>query len=81
MEFITVSCPGKRDKGEVFIDASSQGESKTDDELNVFQCNPGHHYISMRCLVGKECRESTQLVGIVGTNPIQPMEVPFQCAT
>ena len=81
MEFFMVSCPGKGDKGEVSIDSSPQGENITDDELNVVQCNPGHHNISMMCLVGKACRESIQSIEIIGTNPIQPMEVPFLCAT
>jgi hypothetical protein len=78
MEFFTVSCSGR---GEVFIDDNSLGENKSDGELNVFQCNPGNHYISMNCMVGKPCRVSKQLVNIINTNPISPMEVYFKCAS
>ena len=78
MEFFTVPCPGR---GEVFIDGVSLGENKSNGELNVFQCNPGHHYISMKCLVGKSCDVPKQLVNIINTNPISPMEVPLECAS
>ena len=78
MEFFTVPCPGR---GEGFIDGISLGENKSNGELNVFQCNPGNHYISMNCMVEKRCRVSKQLVNIINTNPITPMEVDFKCAS
>lgn len=78
MEFFTVPCPGR---GEFFIDGISVGENKSNGELNVFQCNPGHHCISMNCIVGERCKVSRQLVNIIDTNPISPMEVPFECAS
>jgi hypothetical protein len=76
MEFFTVPCPGR---GQVFIDDSSLGDNKSIDDLNVFQCNPGYHKLSLICLVGKHCRESMQFRKIIATNPIEPMEVPFIC--
>jgi hypothetical protein len=78
MEFFTVPCPGR---GEVFIDGSSLGENKRNSELNVFQCNPGMHDISLTCRVGKHCTELQQSKEIINTNPIRPMEVPFICAS
>jgi hypothetical protein len=77
MEFFNVPCPKR---GEVFIDGSSLGENKSDGELNVFQCNPGNHYISMNCLAGNSCQTRRQLKNITDTNPINPLGVPFQCA-
>ena len=76
MEFFKVPCP---DRGEVFIDDNLLGENKSNGELNVFQCDPGNHYISMKCLVGRHCQVPKQLIGIIDTNPISPMEVPFVC--
>ena len=78
MEFFKVLCP---DRGEVFIDGSSLGENKSDGELNVFQCNPGIHNISLTCRVGKHCMERQQFTEIINTNPISPMGVPFICAS
>lgn len=78
MEFFKVPCP---DRGVVFIDGSPQGENKSDDQLNVFQCNPGTHYISLTCQVGRRCMEMQQSKEIINTNPISPMKVPFTCAS
>jgi hypothetical protein len=78
MEFFTAPCPGR---GQVFINGVFLGENKSIDELSVFQCNPGYHNISLTCLVGKHCRESVQFKKITATNPIEPMEVPFICAS
>jgi hypothetical protein len=78
MEFFTVPCPGR---GHVFIDGGSLGENNSVDALNVFQCNPGYHNISLTCLVGKNCRAPVQFRKIIATNPIEPMEVPFLCAS
>jgi hypothetical protein len=77
MEFFTVPCPGK---GNVKIDGSFQGESVQGTTLHKFQCGEGTHDISMECLAGKQCQAPVQRVEIAGTNPILPMEVPFECA-
>lgn len=79
MEFFTVPCPGR---GQVSIDGNVQGENKEQgsDKPVIFQCGRGLHDISMACLVGKTCSVQVQRVEVGGTNPIEPMEVPFTCA-
>lgn len=87
MQFFKVPCPGR---GTVSIDGKPQGENKQagreesdtrqGDGLRIFQCGTGLHDLSMACLVGKRCRRPVQRVQIDKTDPILPMEVPFECA-
>jgi len=77
MEFFRVPCPGK---GEVWLDKRLQGANVRHDNLFVFMCGEGTHYISMQCLIGRQCQMSLQQISITDTDPIEPLEVPFTCA-
>lgn len=75
MEFFTCPCP---QRGNVLLDGNDQGPNKNDDgNLLTKQCNRGLHYVSLKCADGKSCQ--TRLVAFRNTDPILPMEVPFQC--
>jgi hypothetical protein len=76
MEYFTVSCVRK---GRVTMDGAYLGENKNGDSLQVFQCEPGLHDISLECLMGRRCRVMTQRVRITGTNAILPVQVRFVC--
>ena len=76
-EFFVAPCPGT---GVISIDDADQGENKRDSGLHVFQCGTGFHDISMACSGGKKCKEPVKRkVLIAGTNPLDPMKVPFEC--
>lgn len=78
MEFFSCPCPLK---GTVILDGNEQGPNKDQDgSVRTLQCGPGLHRLSLACLVGRTCTQAFQEVEISGTNPILPMEVPFQCA-
>ena len=66
-------------KGRVSIDGSYVGENKSGDTLQVFQCAPGLHDVSLECLNGRRCRVMTQRVMIAGTNAILPIRIYFVC--
>jgi len=77
MEFIQCPCP---QRGYVMLDGKDQGPNMDDaGNLLVKQCNRGLHFVSLQCQGGKEC--ITRLVEIKDTDPISPLEVPFQCET
>ncbi|RQW88115.1 MAG: hypothetical protein EHM79_06365 [Geobacter sp.] len=77
MEFFQCPCP---QRGEVKLDGKDQGPNKDDaGNLLVKQCNRGLHFVSLQCSDGKEC--VSRLVQITDTDPISPLEVPFQCET
>jgi hypothetical protein len=75
MEFFQCPCP---ERGNVILNGRDQGPNK-DEHGNLLtkQCNRGRQYISLRCRGGIKC--PMQLVLIEDTDPILPMEVPFQC--
>jgi len=75
MEFFTCPCP---QRGNVLLDGSDQGPNKdAAGNLLTKQCNRGLHYVSLSCGDGKFCGK--RLVEIKDTDPISPLEVPFQC--
>ncbi|MDD2337678.1 MAG: hypothetical protein PHD01_14010 [Geobacteraceae bacterium] len=75
MEFFQCPCP---EKGEVILDGKDQGLNKdAAGNLLTKLCNRGLHYISLQCPDGKKCQ--LRLVEIKDTDPISPLEVPFQC--
>lgn len=75
MEFFQCPCP---EKGEVILDGKDQGLNKdAAGNLLTKQCNRGLHYVSLQCPDGKKCQ--LRLVEIKDTDPISPLEVPFQC--
>jgi hypothetical protein len=77
-EFFVCPCPGR---GYVILDDNSQGSNKND-ALTLFtkQCNTGLHSVSLACQVGRVCRVVKVEIQIEDTDPIEPMEVPFECA-
>jgi hypothetical protein len=75
MEFFQCPCP---ERGNVLVNGKDLGPNKdAADNLLTKQCNRGLHFISLECLDGKKCQ--LRLVEIKDTDPILPMEVPFQC--
>jgi len=79
MEFFTCPCACK---GKVILDGNDQGENKNEnDDLLVKQCGRGLHQIALECVDGKQCLDSPRVVMIKKTNPINPLEVPFQCGS
>jgi hypothetical protein len=78
MQFFNCPCSGK---GNVILDGVDQGPNK-DAAGNLLpkQCNAGLHRIALKCLDEKQCDPAEVQVEIRGTNPIHPLEVPFQCA-
>jgi len=75
IEFFQCPCP---QRGNVMLDGGDLGPNK-DDAGNLLpkHCNRGLHYVSLQCSDGKICGK--RLVEISDTDPILPMEVPFQC--
>jgi hypothetical protein len=75
MEFFQCPCP---ERGNVILNGRNQGPNK-DEQGNLMtkQCNTGLQYISLRCREGKRC--PLQRVLVEDTDPILPLEVPFQC--
>lgn len=75
MEFFQCPCP---ETGNVLIDGNNQGPNKDGaGKLQTKMCNAGLHWISLECRGGKKCGQ--KLVDVVETDPVMPMEVPFQC--
>jgi hypothetical protein len=75
MEFFQCPCP---ERGNVILDGKDQGPNKDDaGNLLTKQCNRGLHYLSLECPDRKKCH--LRLVEIRDTDPIFPLEVPFQC--
>jgi hypothetical protein len=75
MEFFKCPCP---ETGNDILDGNDQGPNRDDAGILLTKmCNSGLHWISLECLNGKECVK--KLVRVVDTDPILPMEVPFQC--
>jgi hypothetical protein len=60
------------------LDGGSQGSNKDKaGNLLTKQCNRGLHYVALQCPDGTICGK--RLVEIKDTDPICPLEVPFQC--
>ena len=77
MEFFVCPCP---ESGTVILDGNDQGPNKkTTGKLLTKNCNEGLHTVALQCSAGKRCSPAQVDVEITGTNPISPMEVPFQC--
>ena len=77
MEFFQVPCSGN---GNVILDGKKQGPNKDDaGNLKPKQCNEGWHVISLKCRNGRKCSPNKVEIEIKDTDPISPMEVPFQC--
>jgi len=75
MEFFQCPCP---ERGNVILNGKDQGANKDDaGNLLTKQCNRGLQYISLECPDGKKCQ--LRLVEMKDTDPISPLEVPFQC--
>jgi hypothetical protein len=75
MEFFQCPCP---ERGNVILDGKDQGPNKDDaGNLLTKQCNRGLHYLSLECPERKQCQ--LRLIRIRDTDPISPLEVPFQC--
>jgi len=75
LEFFQCPCS---ETGGVFLDGKYQGPNKDNaGNLLTMQCNTGLHWVFLECLEGKTCLQ--RLVEIKDTDPILPMEVPFQC--
>jgi hypothetical protein len=75
MEFFQCPCS---QTGNVILDGKDQGPNMDiDGKLLTKMCNTGLHWISLECPDGKKCGQ--KLVRVADTDPILPMEVPFQC--
>jgi hypothetical protein len=75
MEFFQCPCP---ERGNVILNGIDQGPNKDDSGILLTkQCARGLHYVTLQCRNGKTCH--LRLVLIKDTDPILPMEVPFQC--
>lgn len=77
MEFFVCPCPVT---GNVILNGNDQGPNKDGaGNLLTKQCNAGLHLIALQCPAGKKCSPQQYKIEIKDTNPISPMEVPFQC--
>lgn len=78
MEFFVCPCSAT---GDVILDDSDQGPNMDDcGTLLTKMCNEGLHTVSLQCRDGRVCYPAAVHVVITGTDPINPMVVPFQCA-
>ena len=76
-EFFVCPCPAT---GNIILDGHDQGLNKyASGKLWTKQCGTGLHRISLQCRGGKACSPVEVVVEIKDTDPISPMEVPFQC--
>jgi hypothetical protein len=77
MEFFVCPCPGI---GNVLLDGKDLGPNKDGvGNLRIKQCDEGLHTLALRCAGGRTCQPKQVQVEIKDTDPICPMEVPFQC--
>jgi hypothetical protein len=77
MEFFVCPCLAT---GNVILNGNDQGPNKdSSGKLLTKQCNEGRHIIALQCLTGKICSPPQVTIVIKDTDPISPMEVPFQC--
>jgi hypothetical protein len=77
MEFFVCPCT---EIGNVILDGIDQGPNKDDaGNLLTKQCNAGIHTITLQSPNGKKCSPPQAKIEIKDTNPISPLEVPFQC--
>lgn len=78
MEFFRCPCPVI---GNIILDGKDQGPNKDGaGKLWTKQCNAGLHTITLQCPAGKTCSPKQVKIEITNTDPISPLEVPFQCA-
>lgn len=78
MEFFVCPCPAT---GQVILDGNDQGPNKgAAGELLTKQCGAGRHIIALQCADGRNCNPPQVDIVIRDTDPILPLEVPFQCA-
>jgi hypothetical protein len=72
-------CPCKV-TARVILDGKDQGPNKdAAGKLRTIQCNAGLHSVSLQGLSGKAVTPAKVKVAIKNTDPISPMEVPFEC--
>ena len=77
MEFFQCPCP---ERGNVILDGKDQGPNKdATGNLLTKMCSAGLHRIALQCPDGKQCIPKQIEIEIRDTDPISPMEVPFQC--
>jgi hypothetical protein len=77
MEFFVCPCPAT---GNVILDGNDQGPNKDGSgRLLTKMCNKGLHTIALQCPAGQTCFPPQISTVIEKTDPISPMEVPFQC--
>lgn len=77
MEFFVCPCPMT---GTVILDGADQGPNKDETgRLLTKQCNPGVHSFELRCPEGKVCSPPKVVLLVRNTDPIEPLEVAFQC--
>lgn len=77
MEFFVCPCTAT---GNVILDGADQGRNKGDcDELLTKMCNEGLHTVSLVFDDGRVCSPAQRTVEIVDTDPVCPLEVPFEC--
>jgi len=77
MEFFI--CPSSA-TGIVILDGNNQGPNKDDSgRLLTKMCNKGRHTVSLQSPAGQTCFPPQISIVIENTDPISPMEVPFQC--
>ena len=77
LQFFRCPCPSR---GNVILDGKDVGPNRdTKGKLLTKQCNEGLHVISLKCKGSKHCDPPAVTVHITGTDPIQPLEVPFKC--
>ncbi len=78
IQFFCCTCPAT---GNVILDGRDQGPNKDGSgRLLTKHCNEGLHIISLQCPDGKKCSPPEVRIEITDTDPIFPLEVPFQCA-
>ncbi len=76
-EFFVCPCS---ETGNVILDGNDQGPNKyPSGKLWTKECGTGKHTIQLQCSTGKACSQSEVTIFIKDTDPISPMEVPFQC--
>jgi hypothetical protein len=77
MEFFVCPCSVT---GSVILDGNDQGTNKDGaGRLLTKMCNKGLHAISLQCPSGQTCFPPLVSTVIENTDPISPLEVPFQC--
>jgi hypothetical protein len=78
IQFFRCPCPVT---GNVMLNGTNQGPNKdSSGKLLTKKCGEGLQIISLQCPNGKKCSPPQVEIEIQYTDPISPLEVPFQCA-